>query len=99
MLLLRRWAAEPPTGPPDQRELSHALEPLPGAMAGAWPIYARRCLRRLPERLAWAAPVLNPRHPRALACTHDEARALLLWLHHLPSFEHPIVGCHRRRPA
>jgi hypothetical protein len=34
-----------------------------------------------------------------LDCAHEQARELLLWLHHLPSHEHLIVGCHRRRPA
>jgi hypothetical protein len=99
MLLLRRAQPAAAPRPAGELELSHTLVPLPGSMSGAWPIHARRCLHRLPERLKWATPVLDPRHPHALACTHDEARALLLWLHHLPSFEHPIVGCHRRRPA
>jgi hypothetical protein len=43
--------------------------------------------------------VLDPDHPRPLDCTHAHARELLLWLNHLPSHEHLVVGCHRRRPA
>jgi hypothetical protein len=34
-----------------------------------------------------------------LDCVPEQARELLHWLHQLPSHEHPIVGCHRRRPA
>jgi hypothetical protein len=97
-LLHRSWQAAT-SEPTDQRELSHTLVPLTGVMARAWPVHARRCLHRLPERLRWAAPLLDPDHPSALECTHDQARELLRWLHHLPSYEHPIVGCHRHRPA
>jgi hypothetical protein len=32
-------------------------------------------------------------------CVHEQARELLLRLHHLPSHEHSIVGCRRYRPA
>jgi hypothetical protein len=98
MLLLRR--ARPATAPwPDQAVPSHTLVPLVDPMAAAWPSHARRCLNRLPDRLRWAAPLLDPDHPRELGCTLEQARELLLWLHHLPSYEHLIVGCHRRRPA
>ena len=99
MLLLHRSRPPATTEPTDQPELSHTLVPLTSAMARAWPVHARRCLHRLPERLRWAAPLLDPHHPRALECTHAQARELLLWLHHLPSYEQLIVGCHRRRPA
>jgi len=99
MLLLRRARREAACELADQAELSHTLVPLTGAMARAWPVHARRCLHRLPERLRWAAPLLDPDHPSDLECTHAQARELLLWLHHLPSHEHPIVGCHRHRPA
>ena len=98
MLLLRR-ARPAASEPADQVELSHTLVPLTDTAACAWAVYARRCLHRLPERLRWAAPVLDPNHPSTLDCTHEQARELLLWLHHLPSHEHPIVGCHRHRPA
>jgi len=99
MLLLRRARPAAAPEPTDQLELSHTLVPLTDAMARAWPVHARRCLHRLPERLRWAAPLLDPDHPSEVECTHEEARELLLWLHHLPSYEHPIVGCHRHRPA
>ena len=99
MLLLDRSRSAVSTERTDQPDLSHTLVPLTGAMARAWPIHARRCLHRLPEQLRWAAPLLDPDHPGALACTHAQARELLLWLHHLPSYEHPLVGCRRRRPA
>src|SRR4051794_36167602 len=99
MLLLRRSRPAASAEPTDEPELSHTLLPLTGAMARAGRVHARRCLQRLPERLRWAAPVLDPDHPRALECTHEEARELLLWLYHLPSYAQPIVGCHRRRPA
>jgi hypothetical protein len=101
MLLLRRARPGPTAAPDatDQAERSHALVPMVDVMAAEWPSHARRCLQRLPARLRWAAPLLDPDHPHALECTHEQARELLLWLHHRPSFEHPIVGCHRRRPA
>ncbi|MGH2948695.1 MAG: hypothetical protein ACRDPC_20970 [Solirubrobacteraceae bacterium] len=99
MLLLRRARPEAASEPADQAELSHTLVPLTGTMARAWPVHARRCLHRLPERLRWAAPLLDPDQPSDLDCAHEQARELLLWLHHLPSHEHPIVGCHPHRPA
>jgi len=99
MLLAHRPRPKPPAEPADPPEVSHTLVPLTGAMVGAWPVHARRCLHRLPGRLGWAAPLLDPDHPSSLDCTHEQARELLLWLHHLPSYEHPIVGCHRHRPA
>jgi hypothetical protein len=99
MLLLRRARPATASAPADQVELSHTLVPLTGSVACAWPIYARRCPHRLPERLRWAAPVLDPDHPGELDCTHEQAHELLLWLRHLPGYEHPVVGCHRRRPA
>jgi hypothetical protein len=99
MLLLRRARSAVPPEPTVQVELSHTLVPLTDATARAWPVHARRCLHRLPERLRWAAPLLDPSHPSELDCTHEQARELLLWLHHLPSSEYPIVGCHRHRPA
>ena len=99
MLLLRRSRPAATDGPTEEPELSHTLVPLTGAMLRAWPVHARRCLHRLPARLRWAAPLLDPDHPRPLDCTHEQARELLLWLHHLPSYAHPIVGCHRRWPA
>jgi len=101
MPLLRR--ARPATAPPseqtNQAERSRTLVPLIDPMDAAWPIHARRCLKRLPHRLRWATPLLDPDHPSELDCTPQQARDLLLWLHHLPSYEHLIVGCHRRRPA
>jgi hypothetical protein len=99
MLLLRRAHPAAASQPSDQAELSHTLVPLTGATARGWPVYARRCLHRLPERLRWAAPLLDPDHPSDLDCRHEQARELLLGLHQLPSHEHPIVGCHRHRPA
>jgi hypothetical protein len=87
---------------PSRPACSHARStrpaPLTSAMVGAWRVHARRCLHRLPQRVRWAVPLLDPDHPSALACTHEQARGLLLWLHHLPSYEHSIVSCHRHRP-
>jgi hypothetical protein len=99
MLLLHRARPAAAPEPADRVERSHTLVPMVDAMVAEWPSHARRCLHRLPARLRWAAPLLDPDHPRELECTHAQARELLLWLHHLPSPEHPIVGCHRRRPA
>jgi hypothetical protein len=101
MLLVSRGRRRPAPAPEatGQAERSHTLVPMVDAMAAEWPSHARRCLHRLPARLRWATPLLDPEHPGALACTHAQARELLLWLHHLPSPEHLIVGCHRHRPA
>ena len=84
----------------DQAERTHTLLPMVDAMAAEWPSHARRCLKQLPARLEWAAPLLDPDHPGPLECTPAQARELLLWLHQRPSFERVIVGCrHRRRGA
>ena len=99
MLLPRRARPAMPPAPDAPADLSHTLVPLTEAMPVAWPVHARRCLHRLPERLRWAEPVLDPDHPGPLDCTHKQARELVLWLNRLPSHEHPVVGCHRRRPA
>ena len=85
--------------PTERAERSHTLVPMVEVMASEWPSHTRRCLQRLPARLRWATPLLDPDHPRAVECTHAQARELLLWLHHRPSHEHPIVGCHRHRSA
>ena len=99
MLILRRARPATASEPADRAERSHTLVPLTGEMACAWAVYARRCLPHLPERMRWAAPLLDPDQPSELECTHAQARELLLWLHHRPSHEHPLVGCHRRRSA
>ena len=99
MPIMRRARAATASAPADRVERSHTLVPLTDETAGAWAVYARRCQHHLPERLRWAAPVLDPDQPSELECTHAQARELLLWLHHLPSHEHPLVGCHRRRSA
>ena len=101
MPLLRRAhrAAPPVRELTDQAEPSHTLVPLVDTMPASWPVHARRCLKHLPDRLRWARPALDPEHPSQLDCTPEQARELERWLHHLPSYEHLIVGCHRRRPA
>jgi hypothetical protein len=101
MLLLSRPSRSPAPAPQatDEAERSHTLMPLVDAMPAEWASHARRCRRRIPEPRRWALPVLDPDHPRALECTHTQARELLLWLHHLPSDAHAIVGCQRRRAA
>ena len=101
MLLHRRnpTAPAPYAQPTGQAERSHTLVPLVEPIAPTWPSHARRCVRQLPERLRWAAPVLDPERPGELDCTAGRARELLLWLHHRPSHELLIVGCHPRRPA
>jgi hypothetical protein len=99
MLLLHRARPAAAPEPAGRVERSHTLVPLVDAMAAEWPSHARRCRHRLPARLGWAAPLLDPDHPSELDCAHEQARELLLWLHHLPNHEHLIVGCHPRRPA
>jgi hypothetical protein len=101
MLLMRHTptAATAYPQPTGQAELSQTLVPLVDPIAPAWPSHAQRCLKHLPERLCWATPVLDPEHPDELDCTAEQARELLLWLHHRPSYELLLVGCHPRRPA
>jgi hypothetical protein len=83
---------------------SHILRPRPQDLGPGWAMHARRCRALLPPALAWAAPLLDPDQPRPVACAHAQARALLLWHHHLPNWAHVSIGCrhtgmHRRTPA
>jgi hypothetical protein len=92
LVAVRGEPTEP--GPP-----SHVLRPRPEDLGAAWATYARRCRALLPRNLAWAAPLLDPQQPRPVLCAHTQARALLLWHHHLPSWAQVSLGCrHTRTP-
>jgi hypothetical protein len=81
-------------GPP-----SHVLCPRPHDLGPGWAMHARRCRALLPPALEWAAPLLDPDQPRPVLCAHAQARALLLWHHHLPSWAHVSLGCRHTRAA
>jgi hypothetical protein len=74
---------------------SHLLRPRPEDVGAAWPAHACRCRRELPDELAWAAPLLDPGHPLAVRCARDQARRLIVWHHHLPTYEQVSFSCER----
>src|SRR3954454_13638603 len=76
-----------------QEPATHTLCPRPEDLGTGWATQARRCRAQLPPALAWAAPLLDPDQPRPVACAHSQARALLLWHHHLPNWAHVSIGC------
>jgi hypothetical protein len=53
----------------------------------------------LPDELAWAAPLLDPERPCARAAGAAQARELLLWHHHLPTWAQVSIACRKLRPA
>ena len=101
MLLLRHrpTAAAQAPEPTDRAERSHTLVPLVDPIAPAWPSHARRCLGSCPSGCAGRHPCSTPSIPASSTAPPSQARELLLWLHHRPSYELLPVGCHPRRPA
>jgi hypothetical protein len=79
-----------PSGPQ-----SHVLRPRTEDLGASWPAHASRCRRELPARLAWAAPLLDPAHPAAVSCSHDQARQLIVWNNHLPTYQQMSFSCER----
>ena len=80
---------------------SHVLRPRIEDLGASWPAHACRCRQELPEQLAWAAPLLNPTRPQELLCSREQARDLVVWHHHLPTYEQVSFSCQRlaRAPA
>ena len=72
------------------------LSPRAEDLGATWSAHACRCRRELPEQLAWAAPLLDPEHPLAVLCGHEQACALIVWHNRLPTFEQVSFSCERR---
>ena len=83
-----------PPGPPP-----HILRPRTEDLGASWPAHAYRCRRELPAQLAWAAPLFDPAHPVAVQCSHDQARKLIVWNNHLPTYQQTSFSCERLSPT
>ena len=81
-------------GPP-----SHVLRPRTEDLGASWPAHAYRCRQELPAQLAWAAPLLDRAHPVAVSCSHDQARQLIVWNNHLPTYQQTSFSCERLSPT
>jgi hypothetical protein len=101
MLTPRRLARprrEPnPSAPtaPAPEPVSHLLRPRPEDLGASWPAHAHRCRQELPAELAWAPPLIDPEHPQAVVCGHGQACRLIVWHHHLPTYQHVSFTCQR----
>jgi hypothetical protein len=60
-----------------------------------WPALATRCRRALPERLAWAAALLDPQRPLPVICDQLQMREFFHWLQGLSNTERVSIGCER----
>ena len=78
---------------------SHVLSPLTEDLGASWPAHAYRCRQELPAELAWAAPLFDPAHPKAVSCSHDQARRLIVWNNHLPTYRQTSFSCERLSPS
>jgi hypothetical protein len=88
----------PAIGQPDEapsEPASHLLEPRPEDLGASWPAHAHRCRQELPAELAWAAPLLDHEHPEAVRCGREQACRLIVWHHHLPTYEQVSFTCQR----
>ena len=73
----------------------HVLRPLTEDLGASWPAHAHRCRQELPAELAWAAPLFDPAHPKAVSCSHDQARQLITWNNHLPTYRQTSFSSER----
>ena len=83
----------PSVGLPGPR--SHVLRPLTEDLGAYWSAHAYRTRRELPAQLAWSAPLFDPGHPVAVPCSHEQARQLIVWNNHLPTFQQTSFSCER----
>ena len=72
---------------------SHVLRPRTEDLGASWSAHACRCRHELPAELAWAAPLLDAADPLAVLCSHEQARDLIVWHHHLPTYRQVSFGC------
>ena len=63
-----------------------------------WSAHAVRCLSQLPDELGCARPLFDPREPLVVLCAASQARALILWHHHLPTDLQASFICRRLPP-
>jgi hypothetical protein len=72
------------------------LRALPEDDGAMWPALATRCRRALPERLAWAAALLDAERPLPVICGGLQVREFFHWLQGLPNTERVSIGCERQ---
>jgi hypothetical protein len=94
-----RRTGTPTESPPHEPLASHALIPRVDDLGAAWAPHACRARAALPRELAWAAPLLDPDAPLPLLCGGEQARALLRWHHHLPTYAQVSLGSRLREPS
>src|SRR6516225_7410413 len=75
---------------------SYSLRARPEDDGAMWPALATRCRRALPERLAWAAVLLDPERPLPVICGERQVREFFHWLQGLPNTERVSIGCERQ---
>ena len=75
---------------------SYSLRARPEDEGAMWPALAARCRRALPDRLAWAAALLDPERPLSVVCGERQVRELFHWLQGLPNTERVSIGCERQ---
>ncbi len=74
---------------------SHILRPRTEDLGAAWSAHACRCRQQLPAQLAWAAPLLDRDKPLAVLCSHEQVCQLIVWHHHLPTYQQVSFSCQR----
>ena len=74
---------------------SYSLRARPEDDGAMWPALATRCRRALPERLAWAAALLDPQRPLPVICDQLQMREFFHWLQGQPNTERVSIGCER----
>jgi hypothetical protein len=75
---------------------SYALRARPEDDGAMWPALATRCRRALPERLAWAAALLDAERPLPVICGGLQVHEFFHWLQGLPNTERVSIGCDRQ---
>ena len=75
---------------------SYSLRAVPEDDGAMWPALATRCRRALPERLAWAAALLDAERPSPVICGGPQVQEFFHWLQGLPSTERVSIGCDRQ---
>jgi hypothetical protein len=75
---------------------SYSVRARPEDDGAMWPALAGRCRQALPERLAWAAALLDPERPLPVICGELQVRELFHWLEGLPNTERVSIGCERQ---
>ena len=81
-------APTPATGPPPElyaaRPTVSPLRARSEDLGAMWSAHACRRRQEVPVKLAWAAQLLD--HPLTVLCAREQARALIVWHHHLPTY-------------